>query len=140
VIGLGFQSFKPSLFQAGNTQTEVTHISCFSEDKILVSYSNQSLAVFSIPSLALISTLDSSWLGTKTGDITVIYTDENGDRNYAYVGTSAGHMFVLEMLPVFRVCDYSFTASEAGIPVDMIVSDIKTSPKVSQHDQYDTLN
>ena len=139
MFGSGFQCFNTSLLTASDNRTEVTHISCFSEEKILVSYSNQSLAVFSIPSLALLSTMDSSWLGAKTGDITVIYTDENGDRNYAYIGTSAGHMFVLEMLPVFRVCDYSFTASEAGIPADMIVSDIRTSPKVERCYLYHTV-
>ena len=113
---------------------EITHICCLREDKILVSFRDNSLVIYSLPTLLITSELDAKWMHSRAGEITSICVEEFSDRNYTYIGTSAGFIFVLDTSgATFRISDYMITPKDAGVSADMIISQIEISPRVSLH-------
>jgi hypothetical protein len=114
----------------------VTHIVSLYEDKILVCFADNSLAIFSLPSLTLTSRLESSWLNPVCGDVTSIHVDENHLRNFAYIGTAEGFVRVLQVVPDFREVDYVITMADSAVTGRCAVSDLQISPKVLTHIFY----
>ena len=78
------------MLPAFEEENDITHIVSLHEERILVTYSDNSMAVLMLPSLAVVDRLPSSWLAKPFGDITVVYIDERNGRNFAYVGTTDG--------------------------------------------------
>lgn len=124
--GDGFQYMRPWL---SNETNAVTHIVSLHPNRILVGFSDNNIAVLDLPSLNLLHELGSSWI--KGSDITAIYTDEAGERNFVFVGTSDGLITVLDTsdLTSIRVCNYSISWKMMSLPKSMAVSDIQLCPK-----------
>lgn len=103
-------------------------------------FGDNSLAVFSLPSLNIIELVSrSSWLSRHAGDVLTIFVDEPAENGFVYVGTTAGLLLVLECTAAgpLRVCDYAFTWSDAGLTKCMALASIQTSPKVCEITLFD---
>jgi hypothetical protein len=123
--GDGFQYMQPAI-----VQMDITHILSLSDEKILVCFADNALAIFQLPYLQLLYRLDSSWLSTICGDVTTIHIDESRGKSYAYVGTSEGFVRVLHLLNDFREVEYCITTADSGVTGTMAVSDLQLNPKV----------
>ncbi len=127
--GDGFQFVRPWLTDDPN---EVISIVSPSSDSLLVAFGNNSLALFALPQLILIDLLPPAWLPSNTGDITFMYVDEPGGKNFVYIGTSLGFVFVLEARGNLRICELALSPRDLGVPASaaaMAVSDIQICPK-----------
>ncbi len=128
VYGDGFQYVRTPT-NLGNNQ--IVNLTPIKGNKILVAYGNNTISVLEIPSLNIVCTLNSSWLGANAGDITVIHYDESISNEYFFVGTSTGYLFVLQICDtLIRECEYFIKSSDNGTNLNFAVSDIKISPKV----------
>ena len=110
----------------------VKFIASLDPDKILVAFSDNSIDVLELPSMTLVGDLDAHWMGpaNKSGNITVVYVDEPGEKNYTYIGTSEGVLMVVDVLDsAVRVCDFSLTWRALGLSKAMAVSDVQMYPK-----------
>ncbi len=124
-FGDGFQYMQPAI-----VQMDITHIISLYEEKILVCFADNSMAVFLLPTLQLAHRIESSWLNPLCGDVTVIHIDETRSRYYAYVGTSEGYVRVLHIAAEFREVDFCITSIDSGVTGNMAVSDLQLSSKV----------
>ncbi len=126
MYGDGFQFMRPWLT---NDPNEVTSIVSLHHDKILVSFNDNSIVVMELPSLDVVDLLSPSWL-QRSGDISVIHVDVPGEKNFAYVGTTDGSVFVLDVMEAsIRICDFKITCVELGLAAGLAVSDIQMCPK-----------
>lgn len=116
--------------QPAIVQMDITHILSLHEEKILVCFADNSMAVFQLPSLQLLHRIESGWLNSVCGDVTTIHIDESRAKYYAYVGTSEGYVRVLHVANEFREVEYCITTADSGITGNMAVSDLQLSPKV----------
>lgn len=129
IYGDGFQSLQPPLGE----QIDITFIVPLLEERILISYDDNSLAVLEVSSLQLCHRLQKSWLHPACGDITAIHIDEMHQRSFAFIGTSEGYVRVVETLPTFRECDYVITSANSGLPEKMAVSQLQICPKEEKY-------
>lgn len=118
---------RPWLTQDANSVISIVSVG---KDKLLVAFSDNSLAVLAVPTLDVIDLLEGAWIGEQNGQITGMHVDEPGGNNFAYIGTSAGVIFVLELVPVIRLCQYSITWGDSGLTKSMAISDMQICPKV----------
>lgn len=116
--------------QPAIVQMDITHIVSLHEEKILVCFADNSMAVFLLPTLQLAYKLDASWLHPNCGDVTTIHIDESRSKYYAYIGTSEGYVRVLHLVNEFREVEYCITTVDSGLIGKMAVSDLQISPKV----------
>jgi hypothetical protein len=116
--------------QPAIVQMDITHILSLSEEKILVCFADNSMAIFHLPYLQLLYRLEASWLDAICGDVTAIHIDESRGKYYAYVGTSEGYVRVLHLLNDFREVEFCITTSDSGVTGTMAVSDLQLNPKV----------
>lgn len=128
--GDGFQYCRQWL---QSDENEVTSIISVNNDKILVGFGDNSLAVLALPTLNVVDLVECTWLNSsRSGDIVTIYTDEPSERGFVYIGTSEGLLIVTECAAAsgsVRVCDYSVNWNEAGLKSKMAISCIQMCPK-----------
>lgn len=125
--GDGFQFMRASTKEEG---ISVAHIVALDPDYILVAFSDNSVEVLELPNLSLVGDLPGSWIGSKNGNITAVYVDEPGEKNYTYVGTSEGVLQVLDVTDNgVRVVDFSLTCKTMGLGKQMAITDIALCPK-----------
>lgn len=129
VYGHGFQYLRTCLIE----ETSVANMLCIYPDQLLVVYSDNTLACYEIPKLTLNSILNpSQWMSVKYGNIVFVYTDEDGQRPFAYVATEDGTCHILDTSNnMLRVCDYSIPLAKSGQPTNSILSCLRVCPKVS---------
>lgn len=109
---------------------EVTFISQLFPDQILVCFADNSILVFELPSLNLVAQLGSKWISAKSGNITTVYVDEPGQLNFAYIGTSEGIIYILDIsIKGIRICDYTITWKMVGLKSAFAITDIAICPK-----------
>jgi len=111
--------------------SEVCNIFPLEEDKILVRYGDDSLSVYSLPSLDRVCRMPGSWMGNRR-EITCMHVDEASGRSYAYFGSSDGMLLIVQFVCAsgsFRLCQYSVSWGEAGLPSRMELRDIQMCPK-----------
>lgn len=131
VYGDGFQYMRTLPSSNAQEINEVSHLVTFHDDKVLAVFGNNAIYVLSLPLLNVVSSLDASWLPGVEGDVSTVHIDDTTQRNFAYIGTSSGKIFVLELLsPSIRVCEYNIGPSDVSIKHPMLVSDIMMCPKV----------
>jgi hypothetical protein len=129
VYGDGFQYMR-TLPSQGDEINEVCQLVPFHDDKVLAVFGNNAVYVLSLPLLNVVSSLGADWLPQREGDVSAVHIDDTTQRNFAYIGTSSGTGYVLELLaPEIRVCDYSISLSDATIKDQMLISDIMMCPK-----------
>ena len=110
--------------------TKVSHIAALDPDMIVVAFSDNSIDVLELPGLNVVGELPSSWLDSRSGNITAVYVDEPGEKNYVYVGTSEGVLQVLDVTgATVRLVDFSLTPKAMGLSKQMAISDISLCPK-----------
>ena len=129
IFGDGFQYMRPWLKESTNP---VCSIVALGANKLLIAFADNSLAMMGLPTLNMIDILEGSWLTSRASDVTItfLHVDEPGERLYAYVGTSEGSFFVLDLQqPTIRLCDYSVTWAEAGLSHSMALVEIQICPK-----------
>lgn len=125
--GDGFQFMRASTRDEG---VSVAHIVALDPDYVLVAFSDNSVEVLELPNLNLVGDLPGSWVGSKNGNITAVYVDEPGEKNYTYVGTSEGVLQVLDVTESgVRVVDFSLTCKSMGLGKQLSISDIALCPK-----------
>lgn len=126
--GDGFQFFRPWLTSDAN---EVVSITAASRDSILVTFGDNSMAILELPSLTVVDLLEGNWLDSSSaGNVTFVHVDEPGEKSFAYVGTTLGNVFILEVRDSFRICDLVLTPADFGIAQPMAVAEIQLCPKV----------
>jgi hypothetical protein len=116
--------------QPAIVQMDITHILSLYEEKILVCFADNSMAIFQLPNLHLLHRIESSWLSPICGDVTTIHIDESRGKYYAYIGTSEGFVRVVHLINEFREVEYCITTTDSGVTGKMAVSDLQLSPKV----------
>ncbi len=128
MYGEDFQFLRPSF----GSQVSVNHILSFNDEHVVVAFSDNSLALFGLPALNLLEVQPGAWLHEALGDISALYMNEYASaRNFVYVGTSSGCVRILEVLPLFRQCEYMVSPADAGLTAkQMAVSDLQICPKV----------
>ncbi len=127
VFGDGFQFMKPWFSDLPNPVVSIVGLH---PKQILVTFSDNSMVVLDLPSLFIVDMLTSSWVGQKSSDVTTVYVDAPGEKNFVYVGTSDGVVLVLDILETqIRICDYKITWSDVGLSCCMAVSDVQICPK-----------
>ena len=103
-------------------------------DICLVVYNDNSLAVFRLPTLELLDSLESNWL-TNSNDypgieLSCIHVDEYAEkslRTFVYVGTSIGDIYVIEVATSsgsIRISDFAVTLRDVEIAHPMRVTAI----------------
>ena len=103
-------------------------------DICLVVYNDNSLALFRLPTLELLDSLDGNWL-TNSNDypgieMSCIHVDEYAEkslRTFVYVGTSIGDIYVIEVSTTsgsVRVCDFLVSLKDVEITSPMRVTAI----------------
>lgn len=131
VYGDGFQYMRSLPCSNAEEVNEVSHLVTFHDDKIVAVFGNNAMFVLSLPLLNVVSSLDASWLPAAAGDICSVHIDDTTVRKFAYVGTTAGKCYMLELLePDIRICDYNISLSDATIKQPMMLSAIMMCPKV----------
>ena len=103
-------------------------------DICLVVYNDNSLALFRLPTLELLDSLEGNWL-TNSNDypgieLSCIHVDEYAEkslRTFVYVGTSIGDIYVIEVSTTsgsVRVCDFLVSLRDVEITSPMRVTAI----------------
>lgn len=103
-------------------------------DICLVVYNDNSLALFRLPTLELLDSLEGNWL-TNSNDypgieMSCIHVDEYAEkslRTFVYVGTSIGDIYVIEVSTTsgsVRVCDFLVSLKDVEITSPMRVTAI----------------
>ena len=103
-------------------------------DICLVVYNDNSLALFRLPTLELLDSLEGNWL-TNSNDypgieLSCIHVDEYAEkslRTFVYVGTSIGDIYVIEVSTTsgsVRVCDFMVSLKDVEITSPMRVTAI----------------
>jgi WD40 repeat protein len=127
VYGDGFQFVRTWLIDDPN---EVVSIVPLHPNKILVAYADNSLVVLELPTLEVIDLLPTTWLTANDGDLTSIHCDLPNEKNLVFCGTSAGNLFVLDVMEsAIRICEYNLTTADFGLSGPIAISDIQMSPK-----------
>lgn len=127
--GDGFQFVRPWLTDDPN---RVVSICASPDDKILVAFGDNSLAVLALPSLNVIDLLEASWISPSDGAISCVHVDEPSGRNYAYIGTTEGRVFIIEDEGTIRICELSLGPSDLGIPKrNSVITELQVCPGVS---------
>ncbi len=114
-----------------NDPNKVSSIVQLHHNQILVLFEDNSIVVMELPTLDIVDLLAPSWLagaGRNTGDVSVVYVDVPGEKNFVYIGTTEGVVLVIEVTDTIRICDFKLTCHELGVP-NMAVCDISTCPK-----------
>jgi len=117
---------------SSSSGSEILEILSIHDERILVALADNSMEVLTLPYLLPMTaqSVPNSWLGPSDGGISSLYCDENYEKKpYVYVGTTEGSLYVIELLPTFRNCDYTITPTDAGISGEMALSFIDVSPK-----------
>ena len=128
IYGDGFQYVRPWLTDDPNP---VISIIPLYPNKILVAFSDNSLVAMDLPTLEVIDLLPSSWLPLCYGDLSALHSDLYGEKNFVYLGTTEGLVFVLELTETaLRICDYQITKVNLGISNKSVtIADLQLSPK-----------
>lgn len=127
VYGDGFQFMRPHTKEEGII---AKYFAALDPDLLLVAYTDNSVDVLELPSMSLVGDLPGSWIGSRNGDITAVFVDEPGEKNYVYVGSSEGVLQVLDATDsTLRVSDFTLTWKTMGLSAAMAISDIKLCPK-----------
>lgn len=131
VIGDGAEYVLPNANLDGD-EIGVNFLVPRSSDELLVVYTDGSLCLASLPTLAVVHYEKGGWLHAKSGAITCVYSDELSDRPFVYFGTSCGMLFVVHILDAgsVRVCDYVLRYQDFGLSEEMTLTSLHLSPKV----------
>ena len=130
MYGRGFQYFRPCPF---DELTPVKNILSINADTCIVFYIDTSLAVFKLPTLELLGSIQKNWMTNSTEfddvEITCIHVDDFTERNlktFVFVGTNLGDIHVLEISTVgtIRICDYSVSSRDVELSCPMRVTSI----------------
>lgn len=127
-FGDGFQFIRPWLTEDPN---ECVSITALFPDRILVAFADNSMVMLELPSLNVLDLLQPNWLHKKCGDISCVRYDAPGEKNFVYVGTTEGFMFVLDANDEaeLTVVDYLISCKSLGLHKNMTLSDIQVYPK-----------
>ena len=127
VYGNGFQYLQPWIHNEPNS---ITFMLIIHPDKLIVTYQDNSLALFTLPNLLPMDQLMSTWLDKKYGDISFIHVDEPSLKPFTYIGTTSGAVLIVDTSGIsFRIVDYMILPLKLGIPNDIKVSEIQLCPK-----------
>ena len=96
--------------RVGSEYSAIVSICGAVESKLIVLFEDGLLEILELPSLKVLDTLSSMYLGCLPGERLVsIYVDEPGGLPYLYLGTSIGGFHVVDVSSSFsiRICEYN---------------------------------
>lgn len=112
-------------------ETKCIYMASIYPDKIVCVYEDNTVAVYELPKLHLLSVLTDKWLPSKYGNISTCYVDEQSLRPYIYFGTADGTLHVIEVTSNndLRVVDFNISTSKLNLPKDSTIIDCGVYPK-----------